>query len=323
MKINLFGRILIASMVFSMVLSLIACGDTKMTNTDEKDTYLEESSNISDKEDISSTFVKPTGSNAEIVKSMTASKKLIPTKHEKLWSIDAPVLMPVAQGGCVVDGYLYQAFIDANSETELINMCVIQKIDINTGTVVKETEQLQLAHANDITFNSKLGCLVLIQNQPVANRIVFFDIETLEVKEQFAIEHFMYGIDYHEETDQYVIGQTHGKTFRILDSEFNAISEVYKPDRATDGSTTQGMTVDDDYIYFVLYKPNVIAVYDWDGNFVNVIELDGLYPSERYEPENITSINGEFYVLMRDILMSKVSLIKLSDFVPAPEIKSE
>lgn len=323
MRKKIFGRILIAGMIFSMAVSLLACGNTKTANTEEKDTNLVESSIDNDKQDITQAVVKPTASNTELVKVMTASKKLVPTKHEKFWSIDAPVLMTVAQGGCVVDGYLYQAFIDMNEETELINRCVIQKIDINTGAVVKETKELQLSHANDIAYNSKLGCLVVVQNQPVANRIVCVDIETLEVKEQFAIEHFMFGIGYHAETDQYVIGQTQGKTFRILDSEFNAISETYKPDRVTDSATTQGMTVDDDYIYFVLYKPNMIAVYDWDGNFVSVIEFNEMYPSDRYEPENITSINGEFYILMRDFLMDKVSLIKLSDFVPAPEIKSE
>lgn len=323
MRKKLFGRILIAGMIFSMALSLIACGDTKTANTEEKDTNLVESSIINDKEEITPAVVKPTGSNAEIVKAMTASKRLVPTKHEKLWSIDAPVLSPVVQGGCVVDGYLYQGFIDANGDTELINKCVIQKIDINTGMVVKETEELQLAHTNDITYNSKLGCLVVIQNQPVANSIVCIDIDTLEVKDQFAIEHFMFAIDYHEETDQYVIGQTQGKTFRILDSEFNAISEVYKPDRVTDGATTQGMALDDDYIYFVFYKPNMIAVYDWDGNFVSVIELEEMYKANRYEPENISAINGEFYVVMKDTLTSKVTLIKLSDFVPAPEKENE
>lgn len=323
MRKKIFGRILIAGMIFSMALSLIACGDTKTANTEEKDTNLVESSIINDKEEITPAVVKPTGSNAEIVKAMTASKRLVPTKHEKLWSIDAPDLSPIAQGGCIVDGYLYQGFIDANGDTELINKCVIQKIDINTGMVVNESKELQLAHTNDITYNSKLGCLVVIQNQPVANRIVCIDIETLEVKEQFAIEHFMFAIGYHEETEQYIIGQTQGKTFRILDSEFNAISETYKPDRTTSSATTQGMSLDDNYIYFVLYKPNMIAVYDWDGNFVNVIEFEEMYSAKRYEPENISAINGEFYVVMKDTLMNKTALIKLSDFVPAPENKSE
>ena len=323
MRKNLIERILVVGMVFSMVLSLTACGDTKTVNTEEKDPNLVESSIIDDKEDTTRAVVKPTASNAELVKAMTASERLIPTNQEKLWSIEAPVFMPIAQGGCIVDGYLYQGFIDANGDTELINKCVVQKIDINTGMVVKESEELQLAHTNDITFNSKLGCLVVAQNQPVANRIVCIDIETLEVKEEFATEYFMFAIDYHEETDQYVIGQTYGKTFRILDSGFSAISEIYKPNKATDGATTQGMAVDDDYIYFVLYNPNIIAVYDWDGNFVNVIELEGEYPDNRYEPENITSINGELYVLMKDTLMGKVTLVKFSNFVPAPEIKSE
>jgi hypothetical protein len=42
----------------------------------------------------------------------------------------------------------------------------------------------------------------------------------------------------------------------------------------------------------VLYKQNVITVYDWEGNFVTIIELN----VGSIEPENISVVNGEIFV---------------------------
>lgn len=324
MRKKMLCRILNVVLISSMFLALVACSKTKTVQPEDVEESVTESTIDDVNEEITPTAVKPTVSDLALLETMTAAQKLVPNSHEKLWSIDPPVFLNVAQGGCIVDGYLYQAFIEMNDETdELTNKCIIQKIDIQTGNIDKESKELQLCHANDITYNSTLGCLVLIQNQPVANSITLIDMETLEVKEQFAIDHFMFAISYHAGTEQYVIGQTQGKTFRILDSDFKAISNVFSPNSVTNSSTTQGMTSDDAYIYFALYGPNKVAVYDWDGNFVTAIELNELYPSERFEPENISVIDGELYVLMRDFVMKKVTLVKLSDFVPAPETKSK
>jgi hypothetical protein len=57
---------------------------------------------------------------------------------------------------------------------------------------------------------------------------------------------------------------------------------------------TQGIGSDDNYVYCVLYEPNVIIVYDWYGNYVSIIELGTDFFGQ--EPENISVIDDTIYV---------------------------
>jgi hypothetical protein len=56
---------------------------------------------------------------------------------------------------------------------------------------------------------------------------------------------------------------------------------------------TQGIACDDNYIYCVLDKPDVIVVYDWFGCFVTKIDLSNVVD---YEPENISIVGDSIYV---------------------------
>jgi len=59
------------------------------------------------------------------------------------------------------------------------------------------------------------------------------------------------------------------------------------------GYITQGIACDDNYIYCVLDKPDVIVVYDWYGCFVTKISLESVL---NYEPENISIVGNSIYV---------------------------
>ena len=86
-----------------------------------------------------------------------------------------------------------------------------------------------------------------------------------------------------------------GQSFTILDGELNRISgmKAAKPTARTTGYTTQGVTADENYVYFVLYNQNVITVYDWDFNFVTLIEID----VGKVEPENLSIVGNDLYVI--------------------------
>ncbi len=68
--------------------------------------------------------------------------------------------------------------------------------------------------------------------------------------------------------------------------------EVYEPTPLTTGYVTQGVTCDDNFIYFVLYQKNVITVYDWEGRFVTLVSLSSIQD----EPENISVVDGQIYI---------------------------
>ena len=192
---------------------------------------------------------------------------------------------------------------------------MIVKCELKTGKVVKQSEVLQLNHVNDFTYNEKKGCLVVAHNTPLSNMISFVNTETLEVIESFPIDYYIYALTYNASRDQYVIGIRGGQNFRILDADFKAVGDEIKASKRSGKSTTQGSECDDDYIYFVLWNPNVVAVYDWDGNFVTLIELDGGISNDKFEPEDLTVVDGVMYI---NCGQNKSTLFKVSDFVPKP-----
>jgi hypothetical protein len=136
--------------------------------------------------------------------------------------------------------------------------------------------------------------------------------ETLTVVGTETIGNSIYSIDYNPTTDRYVVGLSGGQSFCILDADFKVVSRVNDPTPRTKGYTTQGVTSDDRYIYFVLYhkSPNVITVYDWDGKFVTLIELD----IGTIEPESIAIVRHEIYIFCG--LSGEGRLYRIGDLTP-------
>lgn len=241
---------------------------------------------------VNKTFSYAYNLNGSLKETVAVSETLSATTSEVL-SVNIPSDITTEQGGCTDGTYYYQAYIkrDDTSNQEN-NQCCILKYDMS-GNLVKQSEILSLNHANDITYNSKLGCLVICHNVPNNNRLSYMDPDTLEIVGSVDMGYKIYSIDYNAATDRYVVGISGGQTFRILDSNFNALSQAYQPTSQTKGYTTQGVAVDDDFIYFVLHNNNVVVVYDWDGEFVSLIHLD---IKASIEPENISIVNNTLYI---------------------------
>ena len=101
----------------------------------------------------------------------------------------------------------------------------------------------------------------------------------------------------------YVVGRSGAEYFDVYDSNFNVLysfeaKEEYKAQLTEDKTSytayiTQGIACDDNYIYCVLDKPDVIVVYDWFGCFVTKIDLSNVVD---YEPENISIVGNSIYV---------------------------
>lgn len=124
----------------------------------------------------------------------------------------------------------------------------------------------------------------------------------------------LFSMEYNAAHQQYVVGIAGGgQTYRILDASFNDVyDKAFDPiDTDITAFTTQGVAADDKYIYFVFYNPttdgsnitynnhtgHVIAVYDWQGNPVRVINVateNGIPVTK--EPENISIYNNVFYI---------------------------
>lgn len=111
----------------------------------------------------------------------------------------------------------------------------------------------------------------------------------------------MTNISYNSLRNQYVVGISGSHKLRILDSKFQPVGEDIEAFSDASNYTAQGIGTDDSYIYFLFsagsennYKKNVIAMYDWDGNFINVIELTNI--DAACEIENISMYNNTIYI---------------------------
>lgn len=276
-------------------------------------------------------------SSDSIVATVTQESSKIEQPWEQFTEMDADTLklntkeyMYAPQGGYTDGIYFYQAFIEmpveatSNEKLEKTNRVLICTYDMNGNIVEGKCKLIEpddeegtgsLNHANDITYNSKRGCFIVSHAKPNRNQITCIDPTTMAVIETIEIDYEIISIDYHEDKDLYVVGLKGTQAFRILDANFHAITPAFEPTDKTVGYTTQGVTCDDNFIYFVLYKSNTVVVYDWKGQFVTLIDLESTITSKstysetlgyiidlttyslgNYEPENITVIGNKLYI---------------------------
>ena len=193
----------------------------------------------------------------------------------------------VMQGAATDGTYLYYCIENQALEQ---HESYIYQVEIATGKIVKRSKSLQLDHSNDMTYNPKLRQLIVVHNAPNRKRVSFVDVDTLEKLETINIGRDIFCMAYNEARDQYVVGLSGGQTFAILDSNFEYLRE-YSPVAST-GYTTQGMTCDDNFLYFAQSGANVVAVYDWDGYQVAIVPIE----FTNIETENICIVGNDIYI---------------------------
>lgn len=231
------------------------------------------------------------------------------------------------QGGCYVveeDGttYYYQAFFsyyyntlldkqDNNNDGDynnLDNKVVIVKYDYDTKQEVMRSEELALCHANDMTYNDKLGLLVVAHANDDMHVVSFVDPATLTVVRTKWIDGLSYySIDYNSTYDCYVV-QTGaengvGHNLVILNGNMEVIAKyenggLYTDPKEISASAGQGLTCDDKYIYCLFSgsslnnpRTHAITVFDWNGNYVTEISfvVDD-------EPESLSIVGNQILV---------------------------
>ena len=211
-----------------------------------------------------------------------------------------------AQGGCLVGDYYYQAFVYRHRPSgQELNEAKIAKVDMKTGAIVQTSRTLFLHHANDITYNSKTNKLLVCNNAPHRNWLSVIDPETLEMERTIQLPVDIFGISYNEKRDVYAAGISFGKSFCLLDADFRVIDDkIYPPSPLTERYVNQGISSDDDFIYFAFWDAytlkdapegfqSTIAAYRWNGEFAGLIDFDiGIH-----EPENLSTRDGKIILV--------------------------
>lgn len=204
------------------------------------------------------------------------------------------------QGACTDGKYIYMVI--HNGKT------IILKYDAYDFSLVDYTSCTGLDHANDLTYNSKTGKIVVANNIPNYDTITTFDPETLKLEDSITIDSEIYSIAYNQKTDSYVVGLSGTYDFAVLDSDFKVKEEFTGKDT---GYTRQGCDCDENYIYFAQSdRENLIVIYDYEGNFIDEIGL-----GDHKEVENIFHIGNNFYTTLHYYgnFLYRIALSKESD----------
>ena len=212
----------------------------------------------------------------------------------------------IVQGGGTDGTYAYVALVTGNDGAA--TKSVILKFDPRTWEVVQTSGLLLLQHANDITYNGTINSLVVACCDPNDRKIVYVDPETLKETGSPMLRTATYCLAYDQEENCYWTAKDLYYA-KVPADNLKKVSGAWKHD--TTGHITQGMTVDEKYLYFVLYKENCLMVYDKETGAQTVIGLS--VPATQGEPENLFWFDGELYIVFNNSTWTGGEIYRVAD----------
>ncbi len=233
----------------------------------------------------------------EGVVSDVLTPKMVKYLDAKL-NADQQLTLTGMQGGCTDGEYFYFLLTDGddsqNDQTRVV------KVDPRTNISVKTGPIISVAHANDMTYDSKNDRFVVAWCSVDTFNVSYIDPDTLDVTGTGRITgHTIgcFGIAYDPISNTYSCAESsykvNGYGLLVLDENLKLIERL---DGGGVGHTAQGVDCDDKYIYYSQspgggHNNNVIRVYDKQtGALVKQFTID--LP---YEIENVFWYDGAFY----------------------------
>ncbi len=205
-----------------------------------------------------------------------------PPEQQLIMELPVSEKYKYVQGGCCSDKYIYELLSDG---TESI-VCVI---DPKTWTEKFRTEPLSVAHGNDMCYNPATDEIMIVHNKPQRKKVSVFDAETMTFKRLVKLERKIFCMDYDADNNVYYAGESFTKLCTRFSSDLVA-EESFEV--TYEDATTQGMLYHDGKIFYVLYNPNMLRVYDTSGNYLGTYSL----PITSGEPENAFFFDGAYYI---------------------------
>ena len=175
--------------------------------------------------------------------------------------IQAP--LGVVQSICATEDYIIciENTADNAVDTDTVSAYYRNDVDENGNPVeryslAKRVSDMNWEHGNGIAYNPNTNeiYVALYTNLIPENRgcLYVMDPQTLAYKRKIKVsdDYNILGIDYKEDTNQYVI-QTNadgGYSFKILDADFHVVEDLGSYAATAKGDNFQDLVVDGDYI---------------------------------------------------------------------------
>ena len=218
------------------------------------------------------------------------------------------------QGGCVTEDYAYMAVINTTDYDTKDSGCYIYKLSTDNWKIVKRSGVLMLAHANDITYDPNTNRLYVAHCYVDSTKISIIDADTLKLVGSIHTDSGVYALDYHPESNTFVGGQGKSGTIFFRFAPNNSRLITYNRIAATSTQMiTQGICRDDKYVYHVMFSNsanepyNTIIIYDLEAKkLAHYVRLS----ISGQEPENISLVNGAFYIGCNSSSSSQLDIYK-------------
>ncbi len=198
----------------------------------------------------------------------------------------------VMQGGGTDGTYAYFGMIDSSQDPNLVRL---YKYSLADWSQVLASDPIELAHCNDITYDSVNDRLVISRCTETDGYLGlnFVDPETLRITGSVETAFPQSRVAYLPESDEYVFGMEGQPTVTRTDAAFTPIAAFETP--LTD-KISQGFFWDGQYIYDIRYysgsASHRMVIDTADGENVATATLSGVYG----EPENIFRVGDTFYL---------------------------
>lgn len=197
-----------------------------------------------------------------------------------------------AAQGAATDGKY--AYVIMKKNVSGVETDRVIKVDMETWSVVLESDEMPLDHANDMTYDPVKKQLVVVNM--LDNLVSIIDPETLTLTEQKQLPYGTWGVGYIDGAGQYAFlayGSPSGLV--ITDGAFNPIRSSALAD--TTGYVGQGMDADAEYAYVPLSpqsgtKDNIIQIFEIKtGKYIGKITVNTLM-----ESESMFHVGDDFYL---------------------------
>lgn len=184
------------------------------------------------------------------------------------------------QGSCYGDGYMYYALYNRD-----LNKAKVVKLSLDKMKVVKVSKALGIFHANDMTYNSKIGRIVVVHGEGDGRGLSIVNPSTLKVEKRVAIPKNVSnvfdaagaGIDkvsgisaiaYNAKRDCYIATISGSHELLILDAAFKPISLLALSSKSL--GVYQNIEVGNDVVAVstsagALQGGNYLWLYSWTG----------------------------------------------------------
>lgn len=191
----------------------------------------------------------------------------------------------ILQGGCTDGEYIYLVMQD---QTNYSGNCVILKVDPSNWEVLQISDPLPLDHGNSITYLPDSNELLVANLDPDPMLVSWVNASTLKYIKTEKISYSVSSLAWSQARQQFA-GAGSSKVMLMIDKNldivksFNGLASNY---------TNQGYVVDDDYVYIVSNSGNAIHVCDWEGHWIETIDIT---VESRFEMESLISFGTDMH----------------------------